>query len=165
LIIVESAGRPPFGILGAVARSEAHQLDVMDNITAGVLASLITMVILSDDAVFPGGAVAKWSLFGMLAGYCGLRLAVKQTDRPRMVGVAAFGVAGAYLLIRSTLLPPPGIPLVLQMANGVAAAAVLALAVYLALRWDRRGRHRRGGPGRRATVTTVARTGDVTPAR
>ncbi|MDN5929992.1 MAG: site-specific integrase [Pseudonocardia sp.] len=80
-----------------------------------------------------------------LEGYFGLRLAMALIGRPRMVGIAAFGVAGAYLLLRSTLLPPPGIPLALQLANAVAAAAVLALVVYLALRWDHRGRHCRGG--------------------
>lgn len=129
-----------------MARSGVQQLDGTDSITAGVLASLIASVIYSTDAaVSPGGGVAKWSLFGLLAGYFGLRLAVAQTGRPRMVGIAAFGVAGTFLLLRSTLLPPPGIPLALQLTNAVAAAAVLALAVYLALRWDRRGRHRRGG--------------------
>ena len=134
----------------AVAGGAGNQLDGAGNITAGVTGGLITAVILSDDNAFPGGGGAKWSLFGLLTGYFGLRLAVSLTGRSRMVGVATFGAAGAYLMMRSTLLPPPGIPLVLQIANAATAAAVLALASYLALRWDRRGRHRRSGPGRRA---------------
>lgn len=127
-----------------MACNRGQQLDGADSVTAGVLASLIATAIYSiDPAVFPGGASMKWSLVGLLAGYFGLRLAINLTGRPRMAAMAVFGAAGAYLLLRSTVLPPPGIPLALQLANAVAGAAALTPALYLALGWDHHGRHRR----------------------